>query len=78
MAHVKLNVSLDQNVASLLRRQAAESGQPISQFLGSLIEQFEARRQEALAEEGYRALGSDNLSFASSADPLSREVWSDW
>lgn len=78
VAYVKLNVSLDEEVASLLKSRAAEAGKPVSQYLGQLIREAEKRRLEALAEEGYRELGASSLEFARSAQPLADEVWSDW
>lgn len=78
MAYVKLNISLDQEVASLLRRRASEVGKPLSQYLGQLIVESELRRQQALAEEGYQLLANESLKFAESALGLAGEVWPDW
>lgn len=78
MAFRKLNVSLEEDVVSLLKSRAAEAGKPVSQYLGQLIREAEARRLEALAEEGYRELGPTSQEFARSVEPLAQEVWSDW
>lgn len=78
MAYVKINVSLDPEAALLLRQRASEAGKPISQYLGQLIRESEARRREQLAEEGYQFLSTDTLKFADSAQRLATEVWSDW
>ena len=78
MAYVKLNVSLDAEIALLLKHRAAEAGKPVSQYLGQLIRDSEVRRRDQLAEEGYHVLSQDNLTFADSARGLAMEVWSDW
>ncbi|MBX3168724.1 MAG: hypothetical protein KF760_15015 [Candidatus Eremiobacteraeota bacterium] len=78
MAYVKLNISLEQEVASLLRRRASESGKPLSQYLKQLIIESELRQQQSLAEEGYRLLAAESQKFAESASELAQEVWSDW
>lgn len=76
MGVVKLNLSLDEEVAATMRHRAAEQGVPVSQYLARLIREEERRREDALAEEGYRLLSEESLEFATGALPLAHETWS--
>ncbi len=78
MAHVKINLSLDQTIATAMRRLASEDGKPISQYLARLIQADEQRRQDRLAEEGYRFLAADSATFAKESEPLAAEAWPEW
>jgi len=78
MPTVKLNISLDAEVAQTLRQRAAELRKPTSQYLADLIREDAHRRQDEMAAEGYRVLSADTGSFAGSAWPLATEVWSEW
>ena len=75
MAVVKLNLSLEAEIAATMRHRAAEEGIPISQYLARLIRAEERRREDALAEEGYRLLSAESLEFAEGALPLAHETW---
>lgn len=78
MGHVKINLSMDGEVASTMRRRAAQEGKPISQYVAGLILEDERRQRDALAEEGYRKLSGDTLEFAEAAEPLAQETWPEW
>lgn len=75
MGIVKLNLSLDEEIAATMRSRAAEQGIPVSQYLARLIREEERRREDALAEEGYRLLSEESLEFAERALPLAHETW---
>jgi len=78
MPTVKLNISLDAEVAQTLRRRAEELRKPASHYLADLIREDARRQQDELAAEGYRLLSDDTASFAAAAWPLAVEVWSEW
>jgi hypothetical protein len=78
MAVVKLNVSLEEQVAAMLRKRSAELKKPASRYLADLILEDAQRSRDELAEEGYRLLSADTRSFADAALPLSLEVWPEW
>ena|SRR5437899_194541 len=78
MPTVKMNISLDAEVAKTLKRRAAELRKPTSRYLADLIQEEARRHQDELATEGYRALSADTASFASAAWPLAAAVWSEW
>jgi hypothetical protein len=78
MATVKLNISLDAEVANTLRRRAAELRKPTSRYLADLIREEVRRHEDELAAEGYGALSVDTAGFAAAAWPLAVEVWSGW
>ena len=75
MPVTKLNISLESSVASSLRRRAAEEGKTMSRYLTELILRDTRSRQEELAGEGYRLLGSQGLEFSERALPLVDEAW---
>ena len=56
MAAVKLNFSLDEQVAILLRQRASELKVPASRYLADLVLQDKRRQQDQLAAEGYQLL----------------------
>lgn len=72
---VRLSISLDSQVAGLLRRRATESGQSASRYLAGLIAADAAREADALAVEGYRALSSDTARFVEVAVAVAGETW---
>jgi hypothetical protein len=76
MPTVKLNISLDTEVANTLRRRAAELRKPTSRYLADLIREDVRRQQDELAAEGYRVLSEDTSGFAAAAWRLAPEVWS--
>jgi len=78
MPVVKLNVSLDEQVAATLRRRATELNKPASRYLADLILEDARRSQDELAEEGYRLLSEDTGRFAEAALPLARDIWPEW
>ena len=78
MATVKLNISLDAEVADTLRRRATELRKPTSRYLADLIHEDVRRHEDELAAEGYRVLSEDAAGFAAAAWPLAAEVWSVW
>jgi len=78
MSHVKVNLSFDSRVAAMLRGQAAEQGKPVSRYLAQLIEADFRRRQDRLAEEGYRHMASEAQAFAREAQSLAGETWPTW
>jgi hypothetical protein len=78
MPTVKLNISLDAEVAQTLRERAAELRKPASHYLADLIRDDVRRQQDELAAEGYRLLAADTADFAAAAWPLATEVWSEW
>ncbi len=78
MACVKLNVSLDQQAARILRNRAAERGVAASRYLSDLILEDDRRRKDLLADEGYRALSEDTRRFAAAAMPIAAETWPEW
>lgn len=77
MAHVKLNISLDDEVARHVRQRAHESNQTISGYLSALVRDDARRAQDELAAEGYRELAEDLRSFARDASAIAHEVWSE-
>jgi len=77
MPTVKLNISLDAEVAQTLRRRAEELRKPASHYLADLIREDARRQQDELAAEGYRLLSDDTASFAAAAWPLAAEAWSE-
>lgn len=78
MPTVKLNISLDIEVAAILRKRAAELRLPISRYLAQVIEEDVRRGRDELAAEGYRTLEEDTARFAAAAWPLARETWPEW
>ncbi len=78
MSVKKLNFSLDEHVASLMRQRAAELRMPTSRYLADLVLQDVRRQQDLLAAEGYRLLSADTASFADAALPLAAETWPEW
>ncbi len=78
MAHVKINLSLEESVAAAMRQLASEDGTPISQYLARLIREDQRRREDELAEEGYRLMAEESLAFARSIEPLWNEVFPVW
>src|ERR1700722_10455712 len=78
MAAVKLNFSLDEQVAILLRQRASELKVPASRYLADLVLQDKRRQQDQLAAEGYRLLSTDTGTFVSAAVPLATETWPEW
>lgn len=78
MPTVKLNISLDREVAETLRRRAAELNKPASRYLADLIREEDQRHQDELAAEGYRLLSSDTAEFTAAAWPLAVELWPPW
>lgn len=78
MASVKLNISLDEEIAEALRERAAELRKPASRYLADLIEEDMRRREDELAAEGYRLLSQDTLAFAAEALPVAAETWPEW
>ena len=78
MGTVKLNISLDDEVADQLRRRAAESNQPASRYLAGLIRDDVRRHRDELAVEGYRHLARDTADFARAAESFATETWPEW
>jgi hypothetical protein len=78
MPVVKLNVSLESEVAKKLKRRATEKSLPTSRYLAELIEADDKAAQDALAEVGYRLLSQDGVEFAEAALPLALETWPAW
>lgn len=78
MPVVKLNVSLDSEVAKKLKRRANEKRLPASRYLAELIEADDKAAIDALAEEGYRLLGEETLRIAEAVLPLANEVFPPW
>jgi hypothetical protein len=78
MAVVKMNISLDEQVARTLRRLAADDDKPASRLLAELVVAEEKRRRDELAEEGYRLLAGDNARFAADAWKIALETWPEW
>jgi hypothetical protein len=78
MACVKLNVSLDQQAARILRSRAAQIGVPASRYLSDLILEDDRRRRDLLAEEGYRLLCEETRRFVAAALPVAEETWPEW
>ena len=78
MPVVKMNVSLDSEVARKLKLRATERRLPASRYLAELIEADAKAAQDALAEEGYRLLGQDNLRVAEAALPFAAEIFPKW
>jgi hypothetical protein len=78
MPTVKLNISLDAEVAQTLRQRAAELRKPASQYLADLIQDDVRRQQDELAAEGYGLLSADTADFAAAALRLAPEVWPEW
>jgi len=78
VAHVKVNVSLDGEVVSSMRRRAEESGLTVSGYLSRLVAEDARRAQDELAAEGYRALSEDLKAFAGNATAIAHEVWPEW
>lgn len=78
MPTVKLNISLDAEVAQTLRQRAAELRKPASQYLADLIRDDARRQRDELAAAGYRLLSADTATSAAAAWPLATEVWSEW
>jgi hypothetical protein len=78
MPTVKLNISLNADVARTLRRRAEELRKPASHYLTDLIREDVRRHQDELAAEGYRLLSADTASFAAAALPLAAEVRPEW
>lgn len=78
MPAVKVNLSLDKEVAGTLRRLAAEDKKPASRFLAELICAEEKRRLDGLAEEGYCVLAADTARFVEDTWPTAAEGWPKW
>lgn len=78
MSVVKLNISLEPEVVEMLRRGSGVQGKSMSGYLSDLIRRDHRRRQDELAEEGYRLLNEDTAAFADVSLHLAKEVWSDW
>jgi hypothetical protein len=78
MPVVKLNVSLDAEVAKKLKKRANEKRIPASRYLAELIEADDKAALDALAEEGYRILGEDTRQFAEAAIQLAHEWLPPW
>jgi hypothetical protein len=78
MAVVKLNFSLDERVAILMRQRAAELNVPASRYLAGLVLQDDRRQQDQLATEGYKLLSADTAAFVCAALPLAAETWPEW
>jgi hypothetical protein len=78
MASVKLNISLDEEIAEALRERAAELRKPASRYLADLVEEDMRRREDELAAEGYRLLSQDTAEFAAEALPVAAETWPEW
>jgi hypothetical protein len=78
MSVVKLNISLDEEVAGTLRRNAREAGKPASRYLAELIKADEDRRRDQLAIEGYGLLSGETCAFAEAALRLADETWPEW
>jgi hypothetical protein len=78
MSAVKLNFSLDAQVAVLMRQRAAELKVPTSRYLSDLVLQDVRRQQDELAAEGYQLLSADTAAFVDAALPLAAEIWPKW
>jgi hypothetical protein len=81
MPAIKLNVSLDADTATKLKRRAREKNLPTSRYLAELIEADDRAVIDALAEEGYRLLSEDTRKVAELFMPLALETlppWDDW
>lgn len=78
MGAVKLNFSLNEQVAILMRRRAVELKVPTSRYLSDLILQDVQRQQDQLAAEGYQLLSVDTAAFADAVLPLAVETWPEW
>lgn len=78
MAHVKVNLSLEESVAAAMRRLAADEGKPVSRYLARLVREDERRRLDDLAAEGYGWADEQAPDFAETAMPLATEVWPEW
>ena len=78
MSAVKLNFSLDERVASLMRWRASELKVPTSRYLSDLVLQDVRHEQDRLAAEGYKLLSAETASFADAALPVATETWPEW
>jgi hypothetical protein len=78
MSAVKLNFSLDDQIAILMRQRAAELKIPTSRYLADLVLQDVRRQQDQLAAEGYQLLSADTAAFVDAALPLAAEIWPEW
>ena len=72
---MRISLNLDEQTVQTLQRRAASRNQSMPRYLAELAE-FEARREnDALAEEGYRLLANDTLSFAEEALKIANKDW---
>ncbi len=78
MPVVKLNVSLESQIAATLKRRAADLKMPASRYLSDLIVDEVRRSQDALAAEGYRLLSREVTAFSEQALPAGLESWPEW
>jgi hypothetical protein len=78
MSVVRMNISLEADVARTLKRCAAEDAKPASRYLADLVEADARRREIELAKEGYRVLGAEGLEFAEAAMQIAHETWPEW
>jgi hypothetical protein len=78
MAAVRLNISLDAEIAKTLRRRAAETRKPVSRYLADLVEEDARRSQDELSAEGYRALAAGTAAFAEEAWAVAAAWWPAW
>ena len=78
MSTVEINISLDERIASLLQKRAAERQKPADLYVAELISEDARQHEEELAAEGYRLLSDDTGAFAAAALPLAYEHWPQW
>ena len=77
-AAVKLNLSLDAEVAVAIRTRAVAQGKSMSRYLADLVQQEQQQSLDEMACEGYRSLSAETSEFAHSALPLANETWPAW
>jgi hypothetical protein len=78
MAAVKMNISLEPEIAALLRRRAQAQNQPVSRYLGRLIEADARDAERELMIEGYRELECDTAEWGRNSAPTDAEGWPEW
>jgi hypothetical protein len=78
MAVVKMNLSLDERTATLMRQRAAEQGKPIARYVSELVEQDVRSAQDRLGAEGYQLLAEESRHFAGMSFEAGAETWPEW
>jgi hypothetical protein len=78
LATLRLTISLNQEVALLLRQRASELRKPVSRYLADLIREDARKQQDELAAEGYNLLSADTGVFAAAAWSLVAQSWPEY